>query len=152
MNEDDVYLDNFHIRTLSVIRLRFRFMRLANQLAAEGDFERAEQVLDRIMELTPHKNVPYHVFVPGIAESYYQINKFEKGNEIVLKMIELSDQYLHYYFSFKEKDLWRIKDEIDYRMRVLGNAMQMAREYNQPEISAQAEEFYLKYLEDYNRL
>ena len=152
MNEEDVYLDNFHLRTLSVIRLRFRFMRLANQLAAEGDYDRAEEVLDRIIELTPHSNIPYHVFIPGIAESYYQLNKYEKGNEIVSKLIEQSDQYLNYYFSFNERNRKRIKDEIDYRMRVLGNTMQMTREYNQSELSKTAEELYMQYMADYSKL
>ena len=53
MNEDDVYLDHFHLRTLNVIRLRMRFARLANALIVEGDVERAETVLDKIVELTP---------------------------------------------------------------------------------------------------
>jgi hypothetical protein len=150
MNEDDVYLDNFHLRTLSVIRLRFRFMRLANQLAAEGDLERAEEVLDRIIELTPHENIPYHVFVPGIAESYYKINKFEKGNEIFSKMINLSDQYLNYYFSFKKKHRWRIKDEIDYHLRVIRNTLHFANQFNQNELFLEAQEIYMKYAEEDN--
>lgn len=152
MNEDDVYLDNFHLRTLSVIRLRFRFMRLANQLAAEGDFERAEEVLDRIMELTPHSNVPYHVFVPGIAESYYQINKFDKGNEIFSFLMNQSDQYLNYYFSFNMRNQRRIQDEIDYRMRIIGNIMRIASQYNQTELSKEAEKLYMNYYEAYEQL
>lgn len=150
MNEKDVYLDNFHLRTLSVIRLRYRFMRLANQFAAEGNFERAEEVLDRIMELAPHENVPYHVFIPGIAESYYQINKFEKGNKIFLEMVSLSDQYLNYYFSFKKKDRWRIEDEMDYHIRILRNTLHLASQYNQNELFLQAQKIYMKYAEEDN--
>jgi tetratricopeptide (TPR) repeat protein len=147
MNEEDVYLDNFHLRTLSVIRLRYRFMRLANQLADEGDSQRAEEVLDRIMELTPHRNMPYHVFIPGIAESYYQLNKFEKGNKIFSKVISISDQYLNYYFSFNERNRWRIKNEIDYHTRVLRNAAYLTNQYNQNELSLKAQEILMKYSE-----
>jgi hypothetical protein len=152
MNEPDVYLDNFHLRTLSVIRLRYRFMRAANQLAAEGDTARAIEVLDRIMELTPHENVSYHIFVPGIAESYYQLHQFEKGTEILHKMVMNSDQFLNYYFSFKKRFRDNLSDEIDFYLRILGNTMQIAQEYGQTDLATEAQEIYIKHSEKYAAL
>jgi len=145
MNEDDVILDHFHLRTLSVIRLRFRFMRLAIALSEEGDYKRAEEVLDRIIELTPHEKIPYHLFMPGIAETYFRINQFEKGTAIYKKMLDISDRHLAYYSTFKQKDQNRIIDEITYHIRVLGSTMQIAQQYNQPELVATAEQLFEKY-------
>lgn len=152
MGESDVHLDNFHLRTLSVIRLRFRFARLANQLAAEGDSERAIEVLDRIMELTPHENVPYHIFIPGIVESYYKLNQFEKGTVILRKMLNIADQHLNYYFSFKPALQAKIPNEIDYYMRVIGNTMQLTQKYGQTDLAKEAQEAYEKYSSEYGLL
>ncbi len=145
MNKDDVTLDHFHLRTLSVIRLRFRFMRLAKALASEGDFKKAEEVLDRIMELTPHEKIPYHLFIPGIVETYFRINQFEKGKTISNKMLDISDRYLTYYSTFEQKDQNRIMEEITYHMRVIGNVMHIARQYNQTDIAITAEQLFEKY-------
>ena len=49
LTDKDVYIDTHHRRTLSVVRLRYRYMRLAKALMAEGDSVRAEEVMDRIM-------------------------------------------------------------------------------------------------------
>jgi hypothetical protein len=145
MDADDVYLDNFHRRTLAVIRLRFRFMRLANALTEVGDFSRAEKVLDKIVEITPEKNVPYDMFMPGIAEAYYQLSKFEKGNAIMDRMVDLSEGYLEYYSTFPSRQINRITDEVGYHLRVLGNIMQTTQQYNQSSVALRAKELYSKY-------
>ncbi|MBN1598430.1 MAG: DUF2723 domain-containing protein [Bacteroidales bacterium] len=152
MNEEDVFLDNFHIRTLSVVRLRFRFTRLADALINRGDFEKAEKVLDRIIELTPHEKIPYHMFMPGIADSYYRIGKYEKGNEILNKMLDISDRHLEYYFSFKPKNIVRITGEIEYHMRVIGNIIQITQQYKQTDLASHAEEVFDEYSNLYSLL
>jgi hypothetical protein len=150
MNDKNVYLDHFHRRTLSVVRLRFQFMRLAAVLAEEKDFRRAEEVLDRIVELTPNQNVPYDMFMPGIAEVYYQIGKFEKGTAILKDMLKISGDYLEYYLSFKPKQIQNINNEINYHLRVIGNTHQMARQYNQLELANEAEELFNRYGSNYS--
>ncbi len=145
MNDEDVYFDTFHRRTLSVIRIRFRFMRLANKLIEAGDTGRAELVLDRIIEILPDKNLPYDMFMPGIAETYYKISKFEKGTAIQEKMIDISQRHLEYYSTFSKRQLKRINMEVTYHMRVLANSVQLAREYNQTDLALKAEELFNKF-------
>jgi tetratricopeptide (TPR) repeat protein len=145
METDDVYLDNFHRRTVSVIRLRYRFLRLANELITDGDYIRAEKVLDRIVELTPEKNLPYDMFMPGIADAYYQLSKFEKANKIMNRIINLSISYLEYFETFSPKQRDRIVNELGYHLRLLGNAMQITKEYSQLELAGRAEEQFSKY-------
>jgi hypothetical protein len=152
MEADDVYLDNFHRRTLAVIRLRFRFIRLANILIEKGDNIRAEKVLDRIVEITPEKNVPYDMFMPGIAESYYRLNKFEKANKILERMTDLAESYLEYYSTFKPSLQSSIGDETSYYLRVLGNSMQMSEEYNQTSLSVRARDLYARYSSIFPRM
>ena len=145
MNEDDVYLDYFHRRTLSVIRLRFRFMRLAVALIEKGEKEKAEQVLDRVVELTPEKNIPYDMFMPGIAETYYELGNYDKGTKILERMLEISADYLKYFDSFGERQKQGIINEISYHLRVLGNIAQSAHQYGQMELAGKAEEVFTRY-------
>jgi hypothetical protein len=145
MNQPDVYLDNFHLRTLLVVRMKYRFSRLAMELAEKGDLVKAEQVLDRITELTPSKNVPYDMFNPGIAEAYYKINKFDKGNKMFSSLIDIADRHLKYYASLNPKYVKSMEEEITYQMRILGNTMQVARQYNQTEMAKLAEDLFTKY-------
>ncbi|MCK7542251.1 MAG: hypothetical protein MZV63_70945 [Marinilabiliales bacterium] len=46
--DPDVYIDYYHTRTLTVIRSRFNYAKLAGALVAEGDSARALAVLDRV--------------------------------------------------------------------------------------------------------
>jgi hypothetical protein len=72
MNEPDVYLDFYHKRTLSVIKIRNNFTRLAEALVNQGKRDSAVAVLDRCMELMPQERIPYDIFTVGIAEVYYE--------------------------------------------------------------------------------
>ena len=47
MEQPDVYLDYYNIRTLSVIKLRNKFSRLANELIQMNRFDSAVVALDR---------------------------------------------------------------------------------------------------------
>lgn len=145
MNEPNVYLDNFHQRSFSIVRLRFRFNRLANALIQENDTIRAEKVLDRIIELTPHDKLPYDMFMPGIAESYYRINKPEKANEILTKMLDISESHLKYYTSMPKRHMARIYSEIDYHLRVLGNISNLTQTYNQFALTQRARGAFTEY-------
>jgi hypothetical protein len=152
LNDEKVYLDHFHRRTLSVIRLRFRFMRLAMALTEEGDYERAGEVLDRIIELMPHESLPYGMFMPGIADAYLQIGQTEKAVEILEKMLDIAEDYLEYYFSFGPKQITRINSEMAFYLRVVGNTYQMSRQYKLEEINERAERLYNLYGNNFNMM
>ena len=144
-----VFLDNFQLRTLQVVRLRYRFYRLAEALTDEGDTVRAEKVLDKIMDLTPHQNVPYDMFMPSIADAYFRIHQDKKANKIMDDLLNLSNSYLTYYTALDQKEQAQISDEINYNIRIFGNAMQMARKYNQNELSKKAEDMFSKFSNKY---
>jgi hypothetical protein len=145
MNEPDVYLDNFHLRTLLVIRMKYRFTRLAIELAEKGDIIKAEKVLNKIIELTPKNNVPYDMFTPGIAEAYFRINKFDKGTAIFTDLIDIADRHLKYYSTLSSKFVEGAEEDITYQMRIIANTMQIARQYQQNELSKKAEQLFTNY-------
>ena len=149
MEEPDVYLDYYNIRTFAVIKLRNNFTRLAEELLNENKKDSAIQVLDRIMELTPNHKVPYDLFVPPIAEAYYNCGQNEKANKIVNEHLDLISEELVYYFSLNTE----LRQNLDYEIRV---ALQLSQEYVQitdkageTELNQKAEEMFTLYYQRY---
>jgi hypothetical protein len=128
MNQEDVYLDYYTVRTLSVIRFRSLYTRLALKLLEEGDRDRAIEVLDRCMELAPSDVLPYDQYVTGITlpdneggtihhegiiEAYYLCGENEKGNAILLEhYTRLLEEY-NYINSMKARHKNSIPRELN---------------------------------------
>jgi hypothetical protein len=135
MNDPKVYLDDFHVRTTSVMRIRSRYIQLADDLISKGDTSRAAKVLDRCIELTPNEKIPYDHTIIQIASAYYKCNKFEKGNELVNRLGEICSGKLSYYLDQKEGFIASINDEVLYNFQVLQNLVMISKNFNQTEIS-----------------
>ncbi|MEX0987101.1 MAG: DUF2723 domain-containing protein [Bacteroidales bacterium] len=118
MNQDDVTLDYYSIRTLSVIRFRNLHTRLAKELLAAGDRARAVEVLDHCMELAPHHVLPYDQYIggltfpqrdgntihhEGIIEVYYMCGEMEKANALLSEYYDILNQKMNYFNSLKPR-------------------------------------------------
>lgn len=121
MNEPDCYIDNFHLRTLNVVRVRIRFTQLAEALIKKGDFARAEKALDRIVELTPNNKIPYDYFIIGIAQAYFKINKVEKGEALLTEYIDILTRTQKYYLSMSDKYRRNITSDMDMNYQILSS-------------------------------
>lgn len=148
MNEKDVYLDHYNLRTLSVIRFRKNYVRLANAWLEEGDTIRAEEVLDRCMDLSPHSKIPYDYFVSGISypdqnnniirntgviESYYRCGAIEKGNALMLEFMAILEQDFLYYQKLKTRHKPRFAQEFMQSRNMYEEMVKIAGEYGQSE-------------------
>ena len=118
MNEEDVTLDYYSVRTLSVIRFRNLHTRLALELLKKGDKEKAVEVLDHCMELAPHSVLPYDQYIggltfpqgegrtihhEGIIEAYFMCGETEKANAILNEYYDILNQRLNYFNSLEPK-------------------------------------------------
>ena len=149
MNQEDVHLDYYTIRTLSVIRFRSLYTRLAMELLKEEKGEKAIQVLDRCMELAPNNVLPFDQYVSGITipdgqgglthyegviEAYYLCGETEKANNILKEHYSsLSDKYL-YLNSMKQRhknSIQREMNEVLFQLEELGI---LVKSYKQTEL------------------
>ncbi len=137
MEDPDVYLDDFHVRTVSIVRLRSRFIQLATDLIQKGDTARANRVLDRCIELTPDSKIPYDHTIIQIASAYYQCNQFDKANALVKTLGEKCNNKLTYYLDQKEAFISNVNDQIVYNFQILQNLQMSARNYNQTQLSTE---------------
>ncbi|MBN2613741.1 MAG: DUF2723 domain-containing protein [Bacteroidales bacterium] len=149
MNEPDVYLDDFHVRTLSIVRLRNRFARLASQLLAEGKTDKAVEVLDRVMELAPHEKVPFDNYVIQIADTYFQCGQTEKALAIINSYAEICEQIASYYINQNRKIVNECSYEIRYNLQMMQNMGMTLQKNGQKEpadkITGRLNELYQQY-------
>jgi tetratricopeptide (TPR) repeat protein len=135
MNEPDVYLDNYHVKTISIVRMRSRFSRLAIELVNEGKKQKAIEVLDRIVELTPNDKIPYDNFTIGIAEAYYKCGENEKADAIIHKYTDICDRLISYYLDQSQKVIEGSNYEIRYHLQMLQTMAIVTQNSNQPDLS-----------------
>ena len=114
MNAPDVYLDYYTRRTISIIKVRNLFARLAKALVQEGKKDSAIAVVDRSIELLPKDKMPYSIFTIGQIEAYYAAGAQAKADSLALDYAgDLKDE-MNYYFSFPAE----MSQSLDYQKKV----------------------------------
>lgn len=131
MNEPDVHLDYYTIRTFSVIRFRSLYTRLAMKLLEEGQQKKAVAVLDHCMNLAPSHVLPYDQYITGITiptreggvihhegiiEAYYLCGETKKANQILQDYYHILESDMIYYDAMKPRHKSSIQREINETM------------------------------------
>ena len=150
MNDPKVYIDENNSRMM--MNIRNTFNRLAETLVAEGQNEKAAQVLDRGVELIPHKIVPYNYFSMLMAETYFKAGKPEKGKEIINTMMTDYKEQLDYFFKMNRPMRVSVDEEIQrllYFMREMGTVCARGQ---QAELGKEVTSSFTSYLDRYSSL
>ncbi len=135
INHPDVYLDHYHRRSVSVLRLRHKFHRLANALIQEGKNDSAIEVLDKCMELLPNEKVPYDFYIPDIIDDYYALGEIEKANEIVKEFTNITGEEVNYYILVRKEHPDALEREIQMSFHYLRRMESLTKKYNQEELN-----------------
>jgi hypothetical protein len=149
MNQEDVQLDYYTIRTFAVIRFRSLYTRLALKLLEEGQRDKAIAVLDRCVELAPSRVLPFDQYVSGITipdgngglihhegviEAYYMCGETEKANAILKEFYgSLSEEY-RYYESMKPRQKESIRRETNEVLYQLEELKFLLQKYDQSDL------------------
>ena len=150
MNDPKVYIDENNSRMM--MNIRNTFNRLAETLVDEGQNEKAAQVLDRGVELIPHKIVPYNYFSMLMAETYFKAGKPEKGKEIINTMMTDYKEQLDYFFKMNRPMRVSVDEEIQrllYFMREMGSVCAKGQ---QAELGKEVTSSFTSYLDRYSSL
>ncbi len=147
MNEPDVHLCHYNIRTLSILRLRNKFARLANALTEEGDPERAIRVLDRCMELMPVERVPYEFMLMSVVEAYYLAGATEKANEIIEGYFEFVAEEMNYYLSFPRRLAMQLDIEKRTSLQLMNEMVRISQSFDQQELSDGFRDRFNRYMD-----
>lgn len=148
-NKKNVDLDYNHQRTITVVRARLNYARLAKALAAAGKNEKAIETLDFCMHALPLDKVPYDPYTANIIEAY-----FDAGD--TTKAVDMSKAFCDYYYKrldyfLKQKPFivssaeFEIQTAIQYTSRIANayTANGMAETGN--EVTKKLETYYGEY-------
>ncbi len=139
MDDPATWVDYYTQRTSMILRLRYNHKLLADALISEGKNEKAENVLDKIVQVMPESQFPYEVFAAGLAESYYRCGAFEKGNILLNSYLTNLYQQLEYYVSLQGKLGNVLAEEAQRAAGILSEVNRLAREYEQDSIADEIE-------------
>ncbi len=147
MNEPDVHMDHYNIRTFSILRLRNKFARLANALVEEGDTERALRVLDRAMELMPTDRIPHEFLLLSVAEAYFNAGAPERANEILEDYFDHEAANMDYYLSFPSRLIIHLDIDMRTSMQLMNEIVRMTEAFDQVQLSVPMRERFNFYMD-----
>lgn len=149
-NNPDVYVDYNHTRTITVVKARFNYARLAMALISEGKNEKAVEVLDRCMSELPLSNVPYDPYVGSIIEAYLAAGVKDKGIEMANALADHYYGRLDYYLKqdpyIVASAEFEIQTAIQYTSRVADACATYGEKAMGEEITSKLEGYYAEYV------
>ncbi len=95
--EKGVYIDYNHRRTLTVIKSRLIYAKLAKALAGEGKNEKALEVLNDCLEKLPLSNIPYDPYFVDLIEGFFTAGGDEKAISLANDFCRYNYEQLDYY-------------------------------------------------------
>jgi len=150
MEKPDVYIDENNARMM--MNIRNTFNRLAETLVVEGNNEKATKVLDRCVELIPHKIVPYNYFSMMMSETYFKAGQPAKGKEIINTIMTNYKEQLDYFFKLDRQKRNSVDEEIQRSLYFMREITMICSRNNQPELFKEVSDTFSSYLERYSSL
>ncbi len=137
IKDPKVNIDYFHDNTIAVMKYRNTFLRLAEQLHAEGKPEKAIAALDKCLEELPITQVPVDNTLLNYIPLYYSLEATEKANHLLLELAENNYQMLKYTNSLSPKfaNTPSIQQEENISMRVIQMLFEIAMEAGQKDLA-----------------
>jgi hypothetical protein len=142
-NPDVYYSEDYRNFTLNH---RSSFNTLAEAFVAKGDHETAREVLNRSLEVMPHKSLRYDYSNVQTASLLFQVGEMEKALDISEKLGDSSADFLEYYTSINNAP----PNEIQKHMTILSLLSRMLKQHGQDELAADIETAFLDFYGTFN--
>lgn len=98
LDNPDVYYDETY-RGVPIISARIAFLRLANQLLAEQQTDRARTVLNKSLDSIPDRSIPYDQISALYVSPLLRAGETAKALHVADTLIRRSDDNLRYYIE-----------------------------------------------------
>jgi len=143
INNPKVYIDENIGRMCRTHRM---FMgQLAGALLAEGDTVKAKAVLDYCLEMIPGNSVRHDYTSVQIANYYYRLEEFEKGDAIMDSVAKDCVEYINWGFSLSPSKQNSITGDLGNNMAVLSQILQICDELKRKNILDKYLPVYMQY-------
>jgi Protein O-mannosyl-transferase TMEM260-like len=151
-NKKGVDIDYNHQRTITVVKARLNYARLAKALSSEGKNAKALEVLNFCMSALPLDKIPYDPFMPDIIEGYFAAGATDKAVEMSNALCDYYYKRLGYFLKQKPYILssaeFEIQTALQYASRVANACSANGKPEMGAEISKKLESFYSDYVKE----
>jgi hypothetical protein len=148
--EKGVNIDYNHKRTLTVVKARYNYAKLAKALASEGKNEKADQVLDYCMQTLPVEKLSFDMYVPDIVEAYFASGDSVKAVDLTKKLSNYYFEKIDYYFKQKSGILASAEYEIQTSLQSVSRVSAACKTNGKTtvadELTSKIESYYNSYL------
>ncbi|MBM3419689.1 MAG: DUF2723 domain-containing protein [Bacteroidetes bacterium] len=149
-SDPDVYLDYYHKRTITVIRARHNYARLASALASEGDREKAAEVLERCISELPFSKIPHDMFSPDIVSAFFAAGLPERAVEVATEAVGDFFGRTEYFLSQRPGIVlsaeYEIQTALQYASRIADIYLSNGLEQEGNEMIERLEKLYAEFL------
>jgi hypothetical protein len=152
VKEKGVYIDYNHKRTLSVVKARYNYAKLAKALVSEGKNEKALKVLDYCMETFPVEKLSYDMYVPDVVEAYFASGDTLKAVGLANGLTKYNFEKIDYYFRQKQGILSSAEYEIRTSMNDVNRIVAEFKKNGKTELAAVLNARMDTYLQNYMKL
>jgi len=128
VKDSSLYLDENTLRMCTTHR--YMMASLAQALYNEGQFEKAEKVIDVCMEELPVKTIPVHFSLVDMAKVLYAIGKKEKARDIIKTVADNSVEYLNWTFGLKPSHYATASMLVNTQLYTMQEVLQVLSQYD----------------------
>jgi tetratricopeptide (TPR) repeat protein len=145
IDDKNIYLDENTLRMCKTHRMMFA--QLVGALIQQGDSTRALKALDYSLEKIPGYNVRHDYVSAMLAEDYYKLGQYQKGDELLEAVAQDCVEYLDWYFDLKPSLRRNSSSRISHYLAVLRQIQQISNYHKRNDIM----EKYMSVFERYAR-
>lgn len=144
VSQPGIYMDENNCRMARTFR--HMFIRLASELAEEGQKDKAIEVLDKCVKEIPTYNVTADVSSCNIAHLYAGLGEKEKAESIIDEIFEMGKQYRAWNKTLSRAEKKSASEDITERFDMMryiaATAAKVCSKEKADEIRKEVEEFY----------
>ena len=143
MADPRVYVDEFTQYNLKVSRAREAFARVAREYIMSGNDKRAEELLDRGLEVLPISQLRFtEPNTYPFIECYYEMGLNSKGDALAKAYITNLIEYIDYYMQFDGNMIAMIESTIYDKLDELELVYCLAAKYQRDEVVQTVNNYY----------
>jgi hypothetical protein len=144
MEEPDVIIEENNRRQISIMDIRGMMSRLAEKLVAEGDKQKAQEVLKRCLALMPPEKVSYDYTMLPVINALYSADLVSDANDICVQMAEEYDQILAWLDGLR-RDGFNEQREFNMSLSIIGYLAQQLLDNGADDAAEKVADIYTKY-------
>ena len=144
MEEPDVIIEENNRRQISIMDIRGMMSRLAEKLVAEGDKQKAQEVIKKCLALMPPEKVSYDYTMLPVINAMYSAELAADANAICLQMAEEYDQILSWLDDLRRDGFYEQR-EFNMGLSIIGYLAQQLLDNGAEDAAEKVADIYTKY-------